>query len=257
MFRFVIHHSRMVGALLMREIVTRFGREGLGFLWLIGEPLMFCLGVMGLWTLLKPEYEHGIRVAPFVMTGYISILLFRHTVSHAQDAVAANTGLLYHRHVKMYHIFLSRGIMELCGAALAHFVVYMMLIVLGFVSPPSDYILFYSAHLILSLISLGFGITFASLSMRYEVLERILPVSMYLMVPLSGAFIMVDWLPQKYQALYLLNPLPHTVEMIRHAVFGEFVHTHYNISYAIAWGVGLNFVGLIMLIRNQRYLDIE
>lgn len=257
MFRFVIHHSKVVGALLLREIVTRFGREGLGFLWLIGEPMLFCLGVIGLWTLLKPEYEHGIRLAPFVMTGYIAVLLFRHTVSHMQDAVTANTGLLYHRQVKIYHIFISRAIMELSGAFMAHIVVYAMLLIMGLVGLPNNYILFYVGHLLLWVISVGFGVTFASLSIKYDVLERVLPVSMYLMVPLSGAFIMVDWVPQHYQSIYLLNPLPHTVEIIRDAVFGEFVKTHYSIGYALAWGVGLNFIGLILLVQNQRYLDIE
>lgn len=55
-------HSRVVGALMMRELITRFGRDGLGFLWLVGEPLLFCLGVLGLWALIRPEYEHGVRL---------------------------------------------------------------------------------------------------------------------------------------------------------------------------------------------------
>ena len=32
---------RVVGALLIREIYTRFGRESLGFAWIVAEPLVF------------------------------------------------------------------------------------------------------------------------------------------------------------------------------------------------------------------------
>jgi hypothetical protein len=41
----------------MREMTTRYGREGLGFLWVVGEPLLFCFGVIIMWTLVKPAYE--------------------------------------------------------------------------------------------------------------------------------------------------------------------------------------------------------
>ena len=82
---------------MMREIVTRFGREGFGFLWLIGEPLLFCMGVIVMWSIIKPEYEHGIRIAPFVMTGYMCLLLLRHQISYSQGAVQGNVGLLHVR----------------------------------------------------------------------------------------------------------------------------------------------------------------
>jgi capsular polysaccharide transport system permease protein len=40
---------RVLYALLMREIITRFGRENLGVLWLVAEPMLFTLGVATLW----------------------------------------------------------------------------------------------------------------------------------------------------------------------------------------------------------------
>lgn len=34
---------RVIGALLMREIITRYGRNNIGFLWLFVEPLLMTL----------------------------------------------------------------------------------------------------------------------------------------------------------------------------------------------------------------------
>jgi ABC-2 type transport system permease protein/capsular polysaccharide transport system permease protein len=31
---------RVIGALLMREVITRFGRHNIGFLWLFVEPMI-------------------------------------------------------------------------------------------------------------------------------------------------------------------------------------------------------------------------
>ena len=179
--REVKKQARIIGALVMRELITRYGREGLGFLWLILEPLVFCFGVMGMWALLKPEYEHGVRVAPFVMTGYMGLLLFRHIVAVFSGAIQANIGLLHHRRVKPLHIYLTRGILETAGGALAYTVVYVTLLIIGVVNPPSNYLNLYAGYLLMAWVSIGFGMTMASLALRFEVVERVIPVLMYLM----------------------------------------------------------------------------
>src|SRR5215469_10166206 len=69
---------RVIGALIIRELYGRFGREGLGFLWLIAEPLIFALPVLFLWSAVRPRYEHGIQVMAMFISGYMAILLFRH-----------------------------------------------------------------------------------------------------------------------------------------------------------------------------------
>lgn len=255
--REVKKQARIIGALVMRELITRYGREGLGFLWLILEPLVFCFGVMGMWALLKPEYEHGVRVAPFVMTGYMGLLLFRHIVAVFSGAIQANIGLLHHRRVKPLHIYLTRGILETAGGALAYTVVYVTLLIIGVVNPPSNYLNLYAGYLLMAWVSIGFGMTMASLALRFEVVERVIPVLMYLMIPLSGAFIMVDWVPYAYQDLYLLIPLPHTIEMMRSSVFGEFVTTRYNPYYPLYFGAVLNIFGLIVLNYTQKFIEVD
>lgn len=97
----------------------------------------------------------------------------------------------------------------------------------------------------------------AALSLRFDVIERVVPVVMYLMIPLSGAFIMVDWVPYAYQDLYLLIPLPHTIEMIRSSVFGEFVPTHFNPYYPLYFGAVLNIFGLIVLNYTQKFIEVD
>lgn len=250
-------HSVILGALIRREIVTRYGREGLGFLWLVLEPLIFCFGVMALWSIIKPEYEHGIRVAPFVMTGYMCLLLFRHMTGALSVALQANTGLLHHRQLKPLHIYAARIVLEVIGGTMAFIITYIVLLALGSVSLPHDILLIYQGFYTLAWLSSGFALTFAALAIRFEVAERITPVMMYVMIPLSGAFIMVDWLPDRYQWIYLLNPLPHTVEMVRAGVFGEFVPTHFHPFYPLAWAAGLSLLGLSLLAQNRHHLDFE
>ncbi|WP_426041874.1 ABC transporter permease [Brevundimonas sp. TWP2-3-4b1] len=253
----IYRHFRIVGALLMRELTTRFGREGLGFAWVIGEPLLFCFGVLILWTLLKPEYEHGIRLGPFVMTGYMSILLLRHQVSFSMSALQANIGLLHHRQVHVLHLYIARNLLEFFGSTAAFIAVYAILFVLGQVGLPKDVLLLYGGWLILAWMGMGIALVFAGLSLRFEIMERLVPVLTYAMVPVSGSFFMVAWLPADVRDIYLTIPIPHGIEMVRAGVFGEFVKTYYDPAYAIMWGGILNMLGLVLIAGAKDRIDIE
>jgi len=256
-FDTLAHHGRIIGALMMRETTTRYGREGLGLLWLIGEPLVFCFGVIIMWSIIKPAYEHGIRVAPFIMTGYMCLLLLRHLIGANMNALQANGGLLFHRQIKILHLYFSRSILEIASNTLAFMVVYATLVVLGQVSAPANVLLFYSGWFLLAWICCGIAFVFSALALRYELFERVAPVLQYAMIPLSGVFTMVAWVPPTYRTVLLLVPIPHAVEMVRAGMFGEFTATTYHPVYAISWAAGLNLLGLLLLARAKHHLEIE
>lgn len=253
----VTRHSRIIGALIMREMTTRYGRRGLGFAWVIGEPLIFCFGVMIMWTLTKPSYEHGIRLAPFVMTGYLSLILIRHFISLLASAMQANLGLMYHRQIAPLHLLMSRGILELGGATGAFFVVYAVLLALNQVSLPQNYLLFYSGWLLLAWTALGFALVLTGLSMRYEIMERLVPVISYILIPISGAFYMVSWLPAAAREYIMWIPFVHGIEMIRGGVFGEFVTTYYWPAYALFIGAVMNIIGLLIISASRDRIEVE
>ncbi len=164
---------------------------------------------------------------------------------------------MFHRSVKPPHIFFSRTLLEWGGATVAFIIVYTILYVLGTVKLPSNVLVLYGGWILLGLLSFGFSLIFSALSLMFEVMERVVPVFMYLMIPFSGAFIMVDWLPSGVQKYYLLIPMPHTVEMIRSSVFGEFVPTHFDPMYPAYWSIATIALGFLLLFIGRRKLDIE
>lgn len=249
--------GRIIGALLMREMTTRFGREGIGFVWLVGEPILFCFGVLVMWSFTKPAYEHGIRLAPFVMTGYMALILIRHLIGLLSAAIPSNIGLLYHRHVKPIHIFAARILLEVGGATAAFAIVYVVLLFLGQVSPPKDYLLLYGGWFLVAWLAIGFSLIMTGLVMRFDVFERVVGLISYILIPLSGAFFMVAWLPPAAQEVALLIPFVHGVEMIRAGVFGEFVETHYDVAYALGLGAIFNILGLLLISASIHRLDVE
>lgn len=254
---FVTRNARIVVALMLRELITRYGRKGLGFAWVIGEPLIFCLGVLVLWSVARPDYEHGIRMGPFVMTGYMCLLLLRHQITLSLSALQANVGLLHHRGIAVLHLYIARNILEFLGTTAAFIVVYAVLMVLGQVSWPANLLLLYGGWFLLAFMATGLAMIFAALAIRYDVMERIVPLFTYILIPMSGVFFMAAWVPAAYRDAFLLIPLPHVVEMVRAGVFGEFVETHFDPLYALGWAALFNVVGLLLLGGARERIDAE
>ncbi len=108
--------GRVIYALLMREVLTRYGRHNIGFLWLFVEPMIFTLGVATIWSLFKAVHGSTLPIIAFAITGYSSILLWRNMAFRTIGAVMPNGSLLYHRNIKVFDIYLSRLLLEVVGA---------------------------------------------------------------------------------------------------------------------------------------------
>lgn len=254
---FLGRQSEIIGALIMREMATRYGRRGGGFLWLVGEPLLFCFGVILMWVFIRQRGHADIGVAPFVMSGYMCLILLRHSISFSITAVNSNVGLLYHRSIGPMHFFISRSIMELAGATAAFIVVYLTLLLFHQVHVPSDWLILYYGWVLMWVMASGTGYILSGLAMRSEVMERFVPLVSYAMIPLSGVFFMIDWLPEAVRENYLLVPFPNAVEMVRAGVFGDAVTTHFRPGYALGSALVLFFLGLLLIRNAEGYLDVE
>ncbi|MNU02752.1 hypothetical protein D3C72_2465530 [compost metagenome] len=59
------------------------------------------------------------------------------------------------------------------------------------------------------------------------------------------------------QSVALLMPFVHGIEMIRAGVFGEFVETHYSVTYPLLVGAILNILGLSMVSASMDRVDVD
>ena len=66
--RSLVIQARVIRALLLRELITRFGRRNLGLLWLVVEPMLFTLGVAALWTAVGASQRSNLPIVAFSIT---------------------------------------------------------------------------------------------------------------------------------------------------------------------------------------------
>lgn len=248
---------RVIHALMIRELITRFGRENIGFLWIMAEPLLFA-GLVGLlWYFTHGPTEHGMSVIAFVATGYIPITLFRHGVARSVAVFTVNQSLLYHRQVKIIDFILSRFFIEMLGAMMAYLFMAIVLMIFGLFPMPADIGLFIAGWLLYSYFCFAACMVIAPLSEVSEVMEKLIPVSTYIMIPFSGLFYMVAWATPSVREFLLLSPFVNAMEMMRKGIWGEQIAAYYNIWNPIISATIGTLIGLILCRRVRRNMAIE
>jgi capsular polysaccharide transport system permease protein len=242
---------RVIGALILRELHTRYGRDNIGFLWFLLEPLIFMFGVLILWRLMRGGYDHNLPVIPLVFLGYPPLLLWRHIVARAMACVRPNVGLLYHRQVAIIDLFISRVVIEIAGNFLSIILCFWVLYTMGLLDWPANLPLMYFGYFCMTCFGIGMGLCISALTERTEIVEKIWTPIMYITNPITGAYLMAQWLPKHLRDIYVLIPPVNAFEMIRAGYFGDTVHNYGSVSYIGAWSAGLTLVGL-WLFRNLR-----
>ena len=235
---------RVIGALLMREILDRWGRHNIGFLWMFAEPMVFTLGVMTLWSLAGLAHSTTISPVGFAITGYSSILLWRNMPGRLVNAVQANLTLMHHRNIKVMDIFMSRLILEGMGATISFIILTLVFNFLGLLELPDDPLKAILGWILLAWLGGSLALTIGALSERSEIVHILWHPAAYLLIPLSGAAYTVSALPEKFRNAVLYIPMVHGVEIVREGFFGSSFHAHYSIPYMVGWCLVLTFIGL-------------
>jgi ABC-type polysaccharide/polyol phosphate export permease len=235
---------RVIGALLMREILDRWGRHNIGFLWMFGEPMIFTLGVMILWAVTGLSHSTSISPVAFAITGYSSILLWRNMPGRLVNAIKANHTLMHHRNIKIIDIFSARLILEGMGATLSFIILSMVFNYLGYLELPKDPLKVILGWVLLAWLGGSLALSIGSLSERSEIVHILWHPAAYLLIPISGAVFIVDSLPKSFQKAVLYIPMVHGVEILREGFFGPSFHAHYSIPYMVGWCLVLTYIGL-------------
>lgn len=249
---------RVIGALLIREIHTRFGRENLGFGWIIAEPLVFALPVLAMWSAIRSPFEHGLAMIPFLWSGYLPLLLFRHLGGRMLMFVRVNAGLLYHRQVTIFDLFIARSLLEILSNLAAVIFSFVLFLALGVIDWPRDPAMFYLGYFYMIWWCVAVGLIIGGLSERSELVEKIwMPIS-YMYMVVCGFFFLAAWLPPPVRSIGLaVMPPIHAYDMLRAGLFGHTIRSYADPVYLSFVLATLTLIGLVLIRESRKYVVAE
>jgi capsular polysaccharide transport system permease protein len=235
---------RVIGALLLREILTRYGRKNIGFLWLFIDPMIFTSMIAVFWSITRAHQFTSLSLLAFAVTGYSSVHLWRTMPSLCLSAQEPNSTLLYHKQVRPMDFYLTRIILEGAGATIA--LVFLILLLAGtrLMPWPVDSLKLVGGWLMLAWFGAALGLFVGALGERIEIIPKIWTPISYLLFPFSGAVYLLYQLPPQAREVLLWLPMVHGVEYMREGYFGPVVPFFYDLSYVTVFNLCLTLLGL-------------
>lgn len=166
---------RVIWALVMRETITMYGREGLGVLWIIAEPAMFVIGVMIIFSYIEAGYANGVSVAEYMAVSYPTLLFWRNGTGRVTKAIDINRSLLHHQLIRPMDILYARIILTFASGAAAFMVLYPIFTFLGITHLPAHWFAFGVGYFLVIWFSFAFVLIMAALAELSETIEKNLP----------------------------------------------------------------------------------
>ena len=249
--------GRVLGAIMLRELYTRFGRSNLGYLWLVVEPLILSLGISFTHLVVHVDLPFGFQPASFYASGYIAYITFRNNVNRATSAIESNKALMFHRQVTLADIVIARSLLEFLAVLGAQLLVLTGFGVFGLADWPERPYRLLEGMAFLAWFSVGLGMLIAGASELNPIVERFVHPTTYLIIPLSGMFFVLDSLPDGFGAFASWFAIPQMTDMVREGLRAEFHSSYVNIPYLVLVCAVSTLFGLLMLQIARRRMHFD
>jgi capsular polysaccharide transport system permease protein len=235
---------RVINALMLREARTRYGRQKVGYLWALIEPIVQILVFSYLFYLIGRVNPFGGSMAVFLATGLMTFFGFRNVMNRVKGGFGSNEALLSFPIVKVVDCYFARALLELGTWIAVTVLILGGLIFLGLGSAPRSVPIMAMALLCLFALALGAGMTLAVISEFLPALSNLMKMPNRILYMTSGGFFLPDSLPPVARNILTWNPVLHGITLFRVGYYPLYDSHMLSIPYLVGWSVGALFVGL-------------
>ena len=248
---------RVVGAIMLRELHTRFGRNNVGYLWLVLEPMILSGGVSVFHVVTHVSLPFGFTPGTFYSSGYITYIVFRNNVNRSTGLVESNKPLLFHRNVTLLDLTIARVLLDLVATTGAMILILSFYVLIGFSPFPERPWLILAGLALMSCLAFGVAAMVAGACEFSPIVERFVHPATYLVLPVSGMFAVMDELPRPFAVICSWLPLAHISDLVRMGLVANFQSTYLSIPYIIGWCSVTSLLGMILLrvARKRMHFD--
>lgn len=236
--------KRVVGAIVLREIHTRFGHSRIGYMWEILEHSAHILILAAIFSLLNRSAPIGNNFGVFFATGLIPYLLCIHLDKQIMNAANGNQPLLSYPMVTPFDLMMGRAILE-CATSV---VIIVLFLGVGFffnlLEPVHSLIQLFMAFATVIALGIGLGMINSVILLYFPSYKSIHPFLMRPFYFISGIFFTANSLPLGVQKALYFNPLFHINEWVRSAFFTNYESYFVDKAYVVSVSIVFLFIGL-------------
>lgn len=245
---------RTIGALILREMSTRFGRQPGGYIWAILQPLGVIILLSFAFSLLSRTPALGVSFILFKATGIMIFQLFSTPVQLVSKSLSYSRALLSYPGVVWIDTLIARYVLNTVVTVIVTIIILTGTIMFEGLSLILDWGMILKAIALTALLSLGVGVFNSFMSERFDVYSNLWRILTAPLMIASGILMLYDDLPQLAQEVLWYNPLIHTVGMMRAGFYSTYDPQYISVSLVLLYALIPLVLGLIFLRRHHREL---
>jgi len=246
----------LISLFVKRDFVAFYKQTVLGPLWYLLQPLLITIVFTIIFGKVARISTDGIPPFLFYLAGNVAWSYFANSLNQTSNTFVKNAGVFGKVYFPRLTVPVSVIIINLVkfGIQLTLFIgFYIYFIAGGSSAKPTLFILLLPILVFqMALLGLGAGILVSSFTTKYRDFTYVMGFAVQLWMYASSVVIPASSVPEKYQYLYMMNPMASVVEMFRYAFFGVGVVN--PVCIAISWGITLFvfFAGIILFSRIEK-----
>ena len=238
---------RVVYAIVLRDIRTRFGHTRLGYLWAILEPVSHLMTLGSVFFLLNTAPPPvGDNLFLFYITGLLPFLMFAHVSQELMGSSASSTMLFMLPAVRRTDAMAAQALRQLGTELCVELLIFGAAGLGGLQAMPADLLTCMTALLALWLLAVGVGSInmvvvglFPSYATFYDAVIRLLYFG-------SGIYYSPIAMPDWVRAYLVWNPVLQAIEYFRSGFFPQYQPHWLDMNYLALWILSSVGIGLAM-----------
>ncbi len=245
---------RVISALVIREMGTRYGRSSGGYVWALAEPLG---GVL----LLSFAFAMALRSPPlgdsfmlFYATGIIPFNIFNSMARGVAQSVTSNRGLLNYPVVSLLDAVAAKVLLNFVTILVVAIVLLGGIILGGGLHVTFDLGAAALALVMAAAFGTGVGMVNCVLFGFFPTWKNVWSVLTRPLFLVSGIFFIVEIAPPKLREILLYNPIVHSISMMRTGFYGTYDPQYISYAYVFGVSLGLILLGGYLLRRHEIFL---
>lgn len=225
--------------LALRDVKIRYKQTLVGVAWVLLQPIITTVIFTTIFFRLGQSQSSDIPYSLFAFSGFTLWTFVNTAISNSSFSLINHSNLIT-------KVFFPRLIIPIAAVGATLFDLLLgftgLLVAMAFYGISFHWQILLVFVLIIPVValSLGIGIIFAALNVKYRDIKYILPFLLQILLFISPVFYSLDMLPQDALAMWRLNPLTGILENFRAALFGQpFDYYSLSISFVVSFAVFL------------------
>ncbi|MGF0537902.1 ABC transporter permease [Agrobacterium sp. ES01] len=254
----LLKHLRIVSALLIREMASRFGDKPGGYVWAFLEPGGYVMMMTVVFQAITHSPALGNSFPLFFASGYMAFYFYNATLNYVGGALAGNRALLNYPTLAPIDTVVSRFLLQMFTNCFVAILVFFLIIHFEMKRPPNlNWAPLLEAGALASFLALGVGMSNTVLFLRFPFYESVYGIISRPLMLISGVFFIPDNLPHPYRDFVLINPVSHVIILFRKGFYPEYRATGLDMGYLYAFVLASLLSGTMLFflaaktLRNQ------